>query len=306
MKIQKQILSGLLILVLLSMGAIFSIITPSTYIVFGANISNITSQVNVTNTVPWVTNVMVDDSTSTPVGEIDLNPGSTVNVWCNGTVHDGNGWNDISGANATFYYQSKNPTDSPANSSLYIDTSCYNITQDTLYITYMCNLTVAYYAWNGTWTCNLTGYDGIGLKGSNLSTTYVNELYAIDVPGVIDYGQMEVNTNSTDETQKNVTNYGNMVLDLELYGFARAIDDGFAMNCTNGATIPIANEFFDINASNNTMAFKTALSGTQASPNQVNFNLDLRNDSNGYDYTSVTDWKLFVPYGIAGWCNGRC
>ena len=305
-KIQDRslLLSISLISLLIVVGSLLTLMTPSTYVVFGANQSNITSQVNVTNTEPWVDNVLVDDSIASPVGEINLQPSTTINVWCNSTIHDYNGADDIAEVNATLYHQSVGVFDTEANSSLY-NSVCYNVSQDTITANYMCNFTVPYYTWNGSWQCNVSVIDSRNLTARNASSTYVNELYAITVPGVIDYGNMEVNTNSGVEVPKNITNVGNMVLDLDLYGFAETVDDGYAMACTQGNDIPIGNQFFDINISgNNTFAYKTALSGLQGTPNQVNLNLDLRNDSNGYNYTGWTDWKLQVPFSVAGWCNG--
>ncbi len=304
MELKKHIFSYILVLSLLIAGITLSLMTPSTYIVFGANFSNVTSQVNITNTEPWVTNVVVDDLIDSPADEIDLSPGSTILVRCNATANDYNGWDDINGTNATLYQNSKSATDTQANSTIYYNSNCQNISIDAESIDYSCNFTVTYYAWNGTWTCNVTTRDSMSLVRSNSTTTYMNELFAINIPGVIDYGNMEVHTNSSVEVQKNVTNYGNTELDLDLYGFARTIDDGLAMNCTRGGGIPVANEYFDINESNNTIDQKTSLSGVQAAPNQVNFELFLRNDSNGYNYTKLTDWKLEVPYSVAGWCNG--
>ena len=304
MEARESTLTSVLVLLLLSLGTIFMIMAPSTLVVFGVDTINTSVRVNFSNQVPWVTNVMIDDSILVPAGEIDLVPDSFVNVWCNGTVHDPNGAGDIARANATLYHQSVQSTSSQFNSTRYFDSSCYNHSQDATSISFMCNFSIMYYAWNGTWFCNMTGIDQAGRTAYNDSSTYINSLYALDVPGIIDYGNMQVNTNSSSELPKNVTNVGNMVLDLDLYGFARVLDDGYAMNCTGGGAIPIGNQFFDTNTSNNFIYQKTNLSGLQAAPNQVDVDVDVRNDSVGNDYTGYTDWKIYVPFGASGWCNG--
>ena len=83
------------------------------------------------------------------------------------------------------------------------------------------------------------------------------------------------------------TNEGNMILDLELYGFGDVIDDGYAMTCSQAGTIPVANEFFDINVSNNTLDYKTALSG---------FDLVMNDRKEAYLLFSANDKKWIVNY----------
>ena len=65
--------------------------------------TNVTTTVNITNTKPVVTQVIIDDAFDMPYN-VTLSQGSTRTVLCNATVIDYNSHTDITLANATFYH----------------------------------------------------------------------------------------------------------------------------------------------------------------------------------------------------------
>src|SRR3989338_3294112 len=112
LKIKRSSLRiGIFSLILLfAVISVFIGVTLTSNYVSGANVTNVSviSRLNVTNTAPNVTAVIVDDDSNSPANEIDLVSYTTKRVHCNGTVVDFNGWQDIDAdtVNATFFMTS--------------------------------------------------------------------------------------------------------------------------------------------------------------------------------------------------------
>ena len=165
---------------------------------------------------------------------------------------------------------------------------------------YLCNFSVDYYAANGTWYCNATVIDDYNFTDVGWNTTNISALYALNVTPSIDYGNLAVEDTSVNKTA-NITNYGNMAINISLYGYGVTSGDGLAMNCTVG-NISVENEKFSISVSDD-YAAKTALVGTPGSPVLMGLTSPWRRDDST-PVTNTTYWQLYIQPNPFGVCNG--
>jgi hypothetical protein len=272
------------------------------------------ARLNVSNFVPQVVGVIVDDSTPSPPNEIDLVSGFVRKVWCNGTVIDFNGKDDIMACNATLFFTGNRSGQSNDMNEHYSNRSCRLIRSGINNKTFTCSFAVWFFANNGTWWCNMSAWDNgtanlnhLSAFNSSLDSTKTNSLYALAVPPVVEYGQLVINQTSPADIITNVTNTGNMNIDLQLHGYGGTAspptENNLSMKCALG-TINITNERFAL-ASGTAYASMTNLSGRFANPNDLNtFNL-LQRKSETINSTRNTYWKVKVPRaGVKGKCNG--
>lgn len=273
------------------------------------------AKLNVSNSVPQVVDVIVDDIDGSPADEIDLTSGTFKKVWCNGTVTDRDGGDDIIAANATLFFTDNTSSDVDDRNEHYSNVSCAETASNTYNKTFSCTFGVWFFANNGTWNCNMSAWDNgtFNLDGQNAfnsstDDTGLQPLYALDVPPVIDYGELPLGQSSSSDVIENVTNTGNMDLDLELYGYggtlpvASAQENNFSMICDLG-NITIGDERFSL-SSGTAYGSMTNLSGQFVVPNSVDITIPQRT-SETVNSTENTYWKIGVPdLGVKGQCNG--
>lgn len=254
---------------------------------------NVTSKVNITNAYPVITSIIIDQN-------IVLNAGSTKLINCNVSLYDWNGANDIVKVNATLWdNNSVNYTDPLNNNTLYFNSSCLNVTANGYYANYTCSFDVWYYAKNGSnWICNATVIDNYNFTDYEYNLTTINSLFAINVTPTIDFGDMAVGDIKNNITA-NVTNFGNMPINVSVNGFGETPGDGLAMKCAI-RNISIDNMKFSIN-------------GTETWTQKTNLSTTLKNitgltvPKRTADMTwNTTYWDLYIPpsenpFGI---CNG--
>lgn len=264
---------------------------------------------NVTNVPPRVLGVVVDDTTPSPPGEIDLISGYFRKVLCNATVVDLNGKDDITYVNATFFFIANKSSQSNDMNEHYSNRSCALLRSYPYNKSFSCAFNVWFFANNGTWYCNVSAWD-IPIKGkagynSSLGSAKMNPIYALTVPAILDFGEVALNKTSAKDSIENVTNTGNMIIDLQLHGYGStiAVENNLSMKCTLG-NITVKNERFSLSSGTN-FDLMTNLSGQFASPNNVNsFDLQQRK-SETQNSTKNTYWKIKVPERIVkGQCNG--
>ncbi|MFH0978191.1 MAG: hypothetical protein V1837_02705 [Candidatus Woesearchaeota archaeon] len=271
---------------------------------------SIITRVNVTNYAPRVIDVLVDDINSSPVHEIDLVSGTTRKVWCNGTVVDWNGKDDIVAVNATLYFIANKSSTPDDKNEHYSNRSCTAYKTGLYNKTYSCTFAVWFFANNGTWFCNMSAWDngtadlrnGISYN-SSVNRTRINPLYGLDVPPIVDFGEVPLNAESPTRAV-NVTNTGNMPLDLRLYGYGGNVrtENNLSMKCKIG-NISVRNMRFD-NTSAHTFSNMWNLSGQFANPIYMNFGVKQRK-SETLDSINNTYWRIKIPqYAVKGKCNG--
>jgi len=205
---------------------------------------SIHTYVNITNSKPEVLGVVIYDSTNSALNNITIAAGDFKSVTCNASVRDWNGYNDIVYVNSTLYFVNNKSSDSDDNNTHYTNASCTtNSSTGTYTGIYSCVFNVAYYANNGTWYCNITDRDTSSTIGYGFNTTLFYPVYALNVSDGLDYGNVPVYGYS-DNFTANVTNFGNMPINITVQGYGTTIGDGLAMNCSLGGNITVGNEKF--------------------------------------------------------------
>lgn len=272
---------------------------------FGPNYENVSvdTQVNITNAAPEVLAVLIDEQYDGPPN-ITLSAGQTRTVYCNSTIRDWNGFADVNRSNATLWDNNDaNMGDSNNNTNHYTNTSCANVGDNGVYESYWtCTFNVQYYANNGSdWRCNVTGSDQNNFTGSGYNTTTFNPLYALNVSNTsLDYGDIAVGDYSSNQTV-NVTNFGNMDINISTWGYGVTFNDGLAFNCSINSNISIDLERFTINSSN-TFSEKTNLSN---SAQDIGLTIT-RQTVAGQTKSNSTYWQVYIDptNNPAGFCTG--
>ena len=167
--------------------------SPFARAVNGTNATQI-SRVEIGNSPPQVHNVTISANDIFNVSMISLLPGANVTVNCSAVVLDWNGEDDISVVNATFYssghgFNYDSPDDnnyhySAVNESGAVDTNCtWDLSYGDQYEMWAeCMFEVAYYSYNGTWSCNVTAWDVNDSMESidDYDTTEIGDLVALE------------------------------------------------------------------------------------------------------------------------------
>jgi len=257
--------------------------------------TTVISRVNVTNAPPFILAIDIDDP-------VDLIPNSTVNIFCNVTARDYNGWADITTVNATFFdalISSAESSDHPRTH--YTNTSCLpDATLDANTRVFICGFEVEYYANAGSWNCSAEVTDTYGISDTGQNSTNINELLAIITPEMIDYGDIPV-LDVSSNVIANVTNVGNRNINLTLYGYNNTVSDGLAMGCEQG-NISYVNQRWSL--IDEVWDDMTILDNDVP---QVVPTLTIFQRNNTLEETiNQTNWKLYVEQGPGGTPFGVC
>lgn len=261
----------------------------------GPNYHNVSIDVtvNVTNSRPEV--LLVE-----PITPVTLTAGSTYAFECNTSLRDYNGGNTIDSVNASLFHSSSSVFAADDNNSHYTNSSCLQTSVSGFYANYTCTFDVYYYANDGTWNCSVFVNDTFGFTNNGTNTSSIQELYALNVTPLIDYGDLAVGDTSSNETA-NVTNLGNVLIAVSVYGYGATPGDGLAMVCDQN-NISIANQKYSADIADDFVT-KTSLSGSAI--NIPGFTL-AKQTTPGSVVTNETYWQVYLsasenPFGI---CNG--
>ncbi len=282
---------------------------------------SIESRVNVTNAAPVVRQVRLYSESAGPGSAITLTEGTTTHILCNGTFLDANGYQDINtthGTNSTMWQGSLSSFSAiDDNNDHYSNTTCTVVQVNSSFGYTQCSFQVAYYANNDTsWLCNISVSDLDGLVSFNYSeNTTLSPLFAINVSvnetgsNILDFGNMAPDTTTADGDEKllNITNTGNINISFAIDGWGETFNDNLSMNCTIG---DIADTDLRYDVNDNT-AYASMYNLTAWAPPLylpgINGTLAQRVDDGDTDQsesTNTTWWKLHVPLGTKGFCNG--
>ncbi|RMD65654.1 hypothetical protein D6817_05665, partial [Candidatus Pacearchaeota archaeon] len=261
---------------------------------------------------PLLSNVVVDDEFPSPPDEIDLVGGGVKFVNCTGNVKDNEGYTDITNLTAVFYDSSQvNASSTDDNNNHYTNSSCalYNCSGTSCNFT--CGFEVWYYAnanESQSWICEVNATDTKGSSTTSSDSVSINSLLAISFPGTIDYGVVKPKEVSN-ESKGNVTNLGNVVIDIALEGYARSPGDNYSMNCTGGVNISIGFEKYNLTSSNpgdlTLSQFEQLYKNlTSSFVNETSFDLDFRKNDTFNEATRETYWRIYLSEGLAS--NSTC
>jgi len=289
---------------LISLAAIFIIPNGIAPNIIGPNYKNVTvwTHVNITHSKPEVVNITIYESANASARNITVNAGGLRNIYCNATLRSWDGFSDITYVNATLFYNGVgvNSSSHDDNNTHYTNSSCTLNESVSAYLGwYVCSFDVYYYANNGTWSCNVTVENSWNYTNTGVNSTLFYPVYSLNVTDGIDYGGVAVYGFSND-TQANVTNFGNMPINITVEGYGTKRNDGLAMNCSLNSNITVDNEKFSL--SNGTAyGSKTALTGNSdlisglTMPKQTLSSTQIINS---------TYWQLYIPPNPAGNCTG--
>ncbi len=291
----------LLIFLILIFFLIFKSITVTSWGP-GPNYKNysVRATVNVTNAYPEILNISCNNGQA-----MTLNAGTTKTINCTIKLRDYNGWDDIKYVNSTFYYSLNASSDPDDNNTHYTNTSCSQTSNDGQYlVNWTCSFNVWYYANNGTWKANATANDSFGAKDNDFGNASIAALLALNVTDLIDFGNLAVTDTSPTAIQANITNLGNVAINVSVYGFggnSEATGVGYAMLC-DVRNITISNERYDLNSAT-LYDSMTPLTGSYVPITGIK--MSKQTQPSVYMINS-TYWRLHVnvtnnPFGI---CNG--
>jgi hypothetical protein len=316
---QKNLKVFVFILIILEITLIWifsSLLLAEIGVIAYVNESNVTviTQLNVGNVYPEILNVTVNDGAT-----ISLIPNDTKHIECIAIVRDWNGDDDIRNATSQFFDNASSSYGAgDDNNNHYTNITCtintsfgsWNTYTDDAYLALInCSYELWYYSNPGTWNCSIQvndSYNWIGF-GSDLET--VSKLLALGLPPTINYGTVNA-TYVSKENITNVTNYGNVKINLSLSGYAFTEGDGFAMNCTLGTeNISIEYEKFNLTSSNAPITglaeFDNYYQNITSDVKVREFNLNYRQNDTENEATNETYWRIYVPAGVGGTCQGN-
>jgi hypothetical protein len=198
---------------------------------------------------PKIDYISLSDDSS-PFGQMILSAGSTKSVNCSVVVSDFDGIDNIINVTSTFYYYLNKSGDSNNNNVHYSNNSCLQISNTSLNKTFSCGSSILYYANNGTWYCNATVTNNYSNSASYNVSININPLYALNLTDGLSFGNVQSNVSSSNVTV-NITNFGNMPINITLQGYAVIIGDNVGMNCSDNTNITINSIRFSTNSSAN-------------------------------------------------------
>lgn len=239
---------------------------------------------------------------------VNLVESGNYTVYCTGTVNDTNGYGDVTGLTGEFFHTDSNHLweTSDNNSIHYSNNTCTLTGGSGQFVDGRCDFEVIYYATNGTWACNLTATDTNSQKGASDAedSIEVQDLIALDVPGLVDFGSLYVGDTSG-ETTITTTNTGNTKTDILLDAYGLVDGDGKAMVCTGGGVGSIANSWLKYNATVNSMDFDDGTMAAITDDPVLRDEVDLyQSNEVGGNSTQATYWRLRIPTGVEGFCSG--
>jgi hypothetical protein len=264
------------------------------------------------NSPPNITSINVEDDLTNPQNEIDLLPAETKEVICTAIAMDYEGEESITNATARFFDNTlSNYEDSIDNNRHYRNDSCVinysygNIDE----VEVSCKFYIWYYASSSDWNCTINMTDNFSTSSKKGDLSFINPLLALGLDSIITFNLNSGNI--TEESKINVTNYGNIKINLSLSGYGSEENDGYAMNCSEGdlRNISIENERFNLTTPNPGLItigeFETKYTNLTSYPNIKKYNLDYRKDDETNDAINSTYWRIDVPSAITGNCEGN-
>jgi hypothetical protein len=255
--------------------------------------SDVTSTtVTITNDPPTVSEPSVRDPFS-------LTEGTTTTLFCNVTITDSNGWEDIDTVNATLFLDSMFCAANGAN--CYKNASCTIGTGSSTTLDVNCSFKVQFYAQassdEGDWTCNVTVNDtSTNSAYGNTTDLTISDNLALAVNSSIGFGNLDVSEDSLDKLGQ-VNNTGNVRIDVNVNG------SNMTCNGENSGNITPSrikyNTTTGINwATQDSCVLSSAAGGTCA---WLTTTFDLAESATA---NKATYWKLRVPTGVSGTCTG--
>ncbi len=252
--------------------------------------------------------VLVEDAINLTLNEIDLLTNNTREVICETVLEDFDGDNitnifsEFFSDDNSFFGDIEDNNYHYTNSSCFVNESYGNENQSKVF----CSYDVWYYANSENWKCVINAADNLtNATGEDL--TYINGLLSIEVVDSLDFGSM-FNKNVSDEFEIVVHNRGNIFLDLSLSGYGATIGDGYSMICSGGDNIDVGYKKYNFSSfagDLNLFEFESNYINLTSLPFTNDFNLGFRQNDLINDAYNSTYWRIYVPQGVGGSCQGN-
>jgi len=254
-----------------------------------------------------INSVLVDDSSNLTLNEIDLLTNNTREVFCEAVLEEFDGENvsqiygEFFGETSSYFGDEDDNNYHYSNSSCFVNESFGNENQSFV----LCSFDVLYYANSENWKCVIHAEDNM-TNSTEEDQIFVNELLSIGLIDSLDFGSVSTE-NVSSEFELVVHNKGNVMLDLSFYGYGNEEEDGFAFSC-GGQGINISNKRYSFSSSLgdlNFTEFESLYFPLTSSPIIRDFDLNFRNDDLIDEAYNSTYWRVYVPSGINGECQGN-
>jgi hypothetical protein len=307
LKFQKKTLIFLIVLELVLFVIFFSFFPKGVFAGVGSPNVTVITNLTVGNVYPELSNVSIENNVST----LALTPNASKFITCVGLATDYNGWADVKNASAMFFDNTNSSYNGADDNNLHYTNSSCTITQQDTYTDWInCTFPVWYYANPGIWNCTILVNDTKGKSGYGSDTINISSLLALGLPDFIYYGEVNA-TEVSLENLSNVTNYGNVKINLSLSGYGFRLSDGNAMNCTVGAikNISIYHEKYNLTNTNpgvlDLPQFIANYTNLTSAPVVKTYNLNFRQNDTFNEAINASYWRIYVPLGVAGTCQGN-
>ncbi|MCX6751027.1 MAG: hypothetical protein NTZ83_06215 [Candidatus Pacearchaeota archaeon] len=306
-KIQKKTIIFLIFLELALLLILFSFFPKGVFAGVGSPNVTVITNLTVGNVFPELSNVSIENNAST----MALTPNTSKTIYCWGLATDYNGWDDMNNATAVFFDNTSSSYGASNDNNLHYTNNSCSMTQEGTYTVWVnCSFGIWYYANPGIWTCTLNVTDQHMKSGYGNDVINISSLLALGLPDFIYYGEVNA-TEVSAENVTNVTNYGNVKINLSLSGYGFTLSDGNAMNCTLGAikNITIGHEKYNLTVSTpgviNFTQFSQNYSNLTSAPVVKAYNLNYRQNDTFNEAVNISYWRIYVPLGVAGTCQGN-
>jgi hypothetical protein len=265
------------------------------------------------NSPPNVTSVFVDDSILLPENEIDLIPANISIVSCRAIIYEYDNETEIESARAeffdnssSFYGQADDNNYHYKNSSCFLNKSYGDVNEAEV----NCTFNVWYYANFANWKCVVEVFDNLSLSENGSDYNFINSLLSIGIPdSPLDFGNIDSGKVS-EEKILNITNYGNIGINLSIRGYALNDGDNLSMNCTLGSikNISIEYEKYNLTTTNpgtlTLQEFESKYVNLSSDSKIRTFNLDYRKNEASNEAFNNTYWRIYVPARVSN-CQGK-
>ncbi|MEM3374016.1 MAG: hypothetical protein QXE31_02225 [Candidatus Woesearchaeota archaeon] len=247
------------------------------------------------NNVPFISNLILENP-------INLIPATTKKIYCNGTITDLDGFLDIVKVNASFFQQGKQ-SQLINLSNNYFNSSCSLFNGIGNNIGFSCSFDLIYYANNGTWFCNVSVIDLINATNTSQEQSIINSLLAIEVsPSLINYGDLQILQISPFDQIINITNYGNVPINISIYSYAETEEDNLSLKCE---TSNISYEYHRFSKTKDSLFSNMAFLNNYLNPVITNLTIPKKEYNQIENSTKSLFFKLQIPLTAKGKCNGR-
>ena len=252
--------------------------------------------------------VLVDDSINLTLNEIDLLANNTREVFCEGILDEFDGENvtnvfsEFFSSDSSFFGDIDDNNYHYTNSSCFVNESYGTENQSKVF----CSYDVWYYANSENWRCEINAGDNL-TNSTGSDDTFINGLLSIEVIDSFDFGSVQ-NENVSEELEVVVYNRGNIISDLALSGYGVSEGDGYSMVCSGGDDLDIGNKkysFSSVPGNLNLSEFESNYINLTSGGYTNDFNLGFRQDDSLEDSYNSTFWRVYVPSGVGGSCQGN-